>query len=49
MAIFGYPDLKIELDDSGGTLRDISAYVTDNYIISKKEVVPFFYSEICIK
>jgi len=28
MGIFGYPDLKIELDDSGSTARDISAYVT---------------------
>jgi len=29
MAVYGYPDLKIELDDSGSTARDISAYVTE--------------------
>lgn len=28
MALFSWANFKIEFDDSGGTLRDISAYVT---------------------
>ena len=28
MATYGYPDLKIEVDDSGSQARDVSAYVT---------------------
>ena len=40
MALFGFPDLKIELDDdSGGTLKDISAYVTEISGYSKEAIV----------
>lgn len=28
MATYGYPDLKIEVDDSGSAARDVSKYVT---------------------
>jgi hypothetical protein len=39
MALFGYPDLKIELDvSSGGALGNISAYVTEISGWSKERI-----------
>ncbi len=39
MANFAFPDLKIELDDSGGTPQDISAFVTTINGWSKERIV----------
>ena len=40
MALFGYPDLKIELDKTeGGALEDISIYVTEISGWSKEAIV----------
>ena len=40
MAVFGFPDLKIELDvGTGGALGDISAYVTEIGGYSKEAVL----------
>ena len=40
MAVFGFPDLKIELDiSSGGALGDISAYVTEISGWSKEAIL----------
>lgn len=40
MGLFGFPDLKIELDDNtGGTLQDISAYVTEISGWSKEQII----------
>lgn len=39
MAEFGYPDLTIELDDDGGTLQDISSFVTSINGWTKEQII----------
>ncbi len=39
MALFGYPDLKIELDDTGSTAKDISSVVTSINGYTKEAII----------
>lgn len=39
MALWGFPALKIEVDDNGGVARDVSAYVTSINGWSKEQIL----------